>query len=90
MLNAGEFKAECLSESACVFVLAILEIIDSNILSTLPTTISSEYLNLAEVFFEKVANTLPEHRPQNLALETSEVTLYRPLYNLSQVKLEVF
>ena len=89
LLNAGEFEAECLSEGACVFVLAISEIVDRSILSTSPITIPLEYLDLAEVFSEEAANTLPEHGPQDLALETSEAPPFGPLYNLSQVELEV-
>ena len=89
MLNAGEFEAECFSEGAYLFVLMISEIVDSSILSTLPITNPLEYLDLAEVFSEEAANTLPEHRPQDLALETSEAPPFRPLYNISQVELEV-
>ena len=57
-----EFQAECLTEGACVFVLAISDIVDSSIL-TAPITIPSEYLDLAEVFSEDAANTLLEHGP---------------------------
>lgn len=89
MLNAAEFKAEYLTEGACAFVLVISDIVDSSILSTLPITISSEYLDLAEIFSEEAANTLPNHGPQDLALETSGAPLVGPLYNLSQVELEV-
>ena len=66
-----------------------MEIVDSSILSTPLITISFEYLNLAEVFSEEVANTLLQHGPQDLALETSEAPLFGPLYNLLQVELEV-
>ena len=90
MLNIGEFEAEYLSECTCVFVFAILEIIDSSILSTSPITIPSKYFDLAEVFSEEAANTLPEHGSQDLALETSEIPSFRLLYNFSQVELEVF
>ncbi len=89
LLNAGEFEAECLTEGARAFVLAISDIVDSSILSTPPITIPSEYLDLAEVFSEEAANTLPEHGPQDLALETSGTPPFGPLYNLSQVELEV-
>lgn len=89
MLNAGEFEAECLTEGIRVFILAISEIVASSILSTPPITIPSEYLDLAEVFFEETANTLPEHGPHDLALEISKAPPFGPLYNLSQVELEV-
>lgn len=62
---------------------------DSSILSTPPITIPSEYLDLAEVFSEKSANILPNHEPQNLAFKTSGAILFWPLYNFSQVELEV-
>ena len=89
LVNAGEFEAECLTDGACAFVLAISDIVDSSILSTPPITIPPEYLDLAEVFSEEAANTLPEYGPQDLALETSGTPLFGPLYNLSQVELEV-
>ena len=88
MLNAREFEAECLTKGTCAFVLAISDIVDSSIL-TAPITIPSEYLDLAEVFSEDAANTLPEYGPQDLALETSGAPQFGPLYNLSQVELEV-
>ena len=65
MLNAGEFKAECLSKGACVFVFAISEIVDSSILSTPLITIPLEYLDLAKVFSKEAANILSEYGPQN-------------------------
>lgn len=89
MLNAREFEAECLTKGACGFFLAISDIVDSSLSSTPPMTIPSEYLDIAGVFSEEAANTLPEHGPQDLALETSGTPPFGPLYNRSQVELEV-
>ena len=41
------------------------------------------------MFSEEAVNTLPEHRPQDLCLETLGTPAFGPLYNLSQVELEV-
>ena len=82
LLNAWEFEAECLTEGGCTFVLAISDIVDSSILTT-PITILSEYLDLAEIFSEDAVNTLAKYEPQDLALKTSEVPPFGPLYNLS-------
>ena len=90
LVNASEFEAECLTEGACAFVVAISDIVDySSTLGTPSITIPPEYLDLAEVFSEEAANTLPEHGPQDLCLETSGTPPFGPLYNLSQVELEV-
>ena len=85
-----EFEAEYLGESACAFVIAISDIVDYSSNSRAPSiTIPLEYLDLAEVFSEEAANTLPEHSPQDLCLETSGTPPFGPLYNLFQVELEV-
>lgn len=89
LINARKFEAECLTEGACAFFVAISDIVDSSILGTPPITIPSEHLDLAEVFSEEAANTLPQHGPQDLALETSGTPPFGPLYNLSQIELEV-
>lgn len=90
LVNASEFEADCLTEGVCAFVLAISDVLNSSIPSTGPNIIPSEYLDLAEVFSEEAANTLPEHGPQDLNLETLGTPPFGPLYNLSQVELEVF
>lgn len=89
LVNASEFEAECLTEGACAFVVAISDIVDCSIISGTPSITIPEYLDLAEVFLEEAANTLPEHGPQDLYLETSGTPPFGPLYNLSQVELEV-
>ena len=54
-----------------------------------PIIISSEYLDLAKVFSEKVANILTGHGLQNLVLQTLEISLFGPPYNLSKVEFEI-
>ena len=89
-MNPSEFEAECRTESACAFVVAISDMVDYSSTSGTPSiTILPEFLNLAEVFSEKAANTLPKHDPQDLFLETSGTPRFGPLYNLSQVELNV-
>ena len=83
MPNTGEFGAQYFSEGAYIFILMISEIVDSSILSTTLITNPLEYLDLAEVFSKEAANTLPKHRSQDLALETSEAPPFRLLYNIS-------
>ena len=51
--------------------------------------IPSEYSDLAHVFSEDAANTLPEHGHHDLCLETTGTPPFGPLYNLSQNELEV-
>lgn len=51
--------------------------------------ISSEYSDLAHVFLEDAANTLPEHGDHDLCLETTGTPPFGLLYNLSQNELEV-
>lgn len=48
-----------------------------------------EYSDLAHVFSENTANTLPKHGDHDLCLETTETPLFGPLYNFSQNELEV-
>lgn len=88
LLNPEEFEAECLTRGACASFLAISDIINSGILKP-PFMIPSKYRDLTEVFFKDAANTLHEHGPQDLTLETSCELPFRLLYNLSQVELEV-
>ena len=51
--------------------------------------IPSEYSNLAHVFSEDVANTLPEYGNHDLRLETTDTPPFGPIYKLSQNELEV-
>ena len=44
---------------------------------------------MAEIFFEKAANTLLKYADQNLALKTLGILVFGPLYNLSQIKLRL-
>ncbi len=84
LVNALEFEAECLTEGTYAFVVAISDIVDYSSTSSTPSiTIPTEYLDLAEVYSEEAANTLPEHGPQDLCLETSGTPPFGPLYNLS-------
>lgn len=66
-----------------------MQIVDSSNLSTPLITIPSGYCNLLELFFKEAANTLPEHGPPDLALETSEAPPFVLLYNLLQMELEI-
>ncbi len=61
----------------------------NGILSTPSITIPPEYLDWTEVFSEEAPNTLPEHYPQDLCLETLDILPFILLYNLSQVEKEV-
>ena len=90
MVNASEFEAGCPTEVECAFVVAVSDIVDySSTLGTSSITIVPDYLDLAEVFSEEAANTLPEHGLQYLCLEPSPTSPLRPLYNLFQVELVV-
>lgn len=89
LLNTSEFEADCQTEDACAFILAISDVFNGSIPSTSLNIILSEYLDLAEMFSKEAANTLPEHGPQDLNLETLGTPPFGPLYNLSQVELEV-
>lgn len=51
--------------------------------------ISPEHLDLTKEFFEKAANILFENWPQDLCLVTYGTLLFKPLYGLSQIKLEI-
>lgn len=53
-------------------------------------TISFEYLDLIDVFFKEIVNTLLKHGPHNLTLEIFEKSLFEPLYNLLQIELEIY
>ena len=52
--------------------------------------ISLEYSDLAYVFSENAANTLPKHEYYDLCLETTGTLPFGPLYNLSQNEFEIF
>jgi len=57
-----------------------------------PVRIPSEYKDLAEVFSEKKANTLPLHRGRldhSIVLEEGSKPAYGPIYNLSENELSV-
>ena len=57
-----------------------------------PVRIPEEYKDLAEVFSEKKANTLPHHHGQldhSITLEEGSKPTYGPIYNLSENELSV-
>ena len=85
MLNAHEFQITCTDSDAIAYMIAITEtdLGDTEILLKKIPVIPSEYVNLAYVFSEEAANTLPEHDNHDLYLETTGATLFGPLYNLS-------
>lgn len=89
LVNSLEFEADCLFKGAGTYIVAISDILNNSILSTALNTILWEYLDLAEMFSEEAVNTLPEHRPQDLSLETSGTLSFGLLYNLLQMELEV-
>ncbi len=78
-------------EGTLAFTVAISDIlkVDNKVPARPFPTISAEYLDLAEVFSEDAANTLPDHSPQDLSLETTKVPPFGSLYDLSQIELEV-
>ncbi len=63
LLNASEFEAECSMEGTLAFMVAISDIleVDNKVQATPVPTIPAGYLDLAEVFSEGAANTLPDH-----------------------------
>ncbi len=91
LLNASEFEAKCSMEGTLAFTVAISDILkmDNKAQARPVPTIPAEYLDLAEVFSENGANTLPNHGPQYLSLETNKAQPFGPFYNLSQVEQEV-
>lgn len=83
LLNAIEFEANCLIKGVYIFVITISDIVNNNTLSTPLITILSQYFDSAEVFSKKVAKTLTEYGPQNLALQIFRISSFRLLYNFS-------
>ena len=89
LVNAEEFEAECFKSNATAYMIAITDVdVTGNEVNAIPV-IPSEYADLAHVFSEDAANTLPEHGPHDLQLETTGTPPFGPLYNLSQNELEV-
>ena len=91
LLNTHEFEIACADSDAIAYMIAITEtdLGDTKILLKQIPIIPSEYTDLAYVFSEEAANTLPEHGNHDLCLETTVAPLFGPLYNLSQNELEV-
>ncbi len=91
LFNTSKFKHEYSIKSTLAFMVAISDILEvNNKVKAIPVLIIlAEYLDLAKVFFENTANTLPNHYLQDLNLETTKTSLFGLLYNLSQVELEV-
>ena len=57
-----------------------------------PIRIPEEYKDLAEVFSEKMANTLPAHRGRldhSITLKEGSKPAYGPIYNLSENEVSV-
>lgn len=63
----------------------------SDIVIVLPDSVSipKKYCDLAVVFFERAANTLPVYKNQVPLLERSVTPPFSLLYNLSQTKLNL-
>ena len=91
LLNDQEFEAECSSSDAVAYMIAITEtdLANPDEPPRQIPLIPSEYADLAHVFSEDAANTLPEHGNHNLLLETTSTPSFGPLYKLSQNELEV-
>lgn len=91
LLNAQEFEAECSNSDTVAYMIAITETdpADPEGPPRQIPLIPSEYADLAHVFSEDAANTLPEHGNHDLRLETTGTPPFGPLYNLSQNELEV-
>ena len=84
-------EAECSSSDAVAYLIAITEIDLANP-EELPRQIPlipSEYDDLANVFSEDAANTLPENRNHDLRLETIGKPPFGSVYKLSENELEV-
>ena len=89
LVNAEEFEAECFKSNATAYMIAITDVdVTGNEVNAIPV-IPSEYADLAHVFSEDAANTLPEHGPYDLQLKTISIPPFGPLYNLSQNELKV-
>ena len=91
LLNTKKFEAECSGSNAMAYMIAITE---NNLpgYKQMPKPVPlspPEYADLAHVFSEDAANTLPEHGNHDLRLETTGTPPFAPLYNLSQNELEV-
>ncbi len=84
MLNGQEFEAECSSSDPIAYMIVITETNLAN--HEEPPRqillIPSEYADLAPVFSEDVANTLPEYGNHDLRLETIGTSLFGPFYKL--------
>ncbi len=91
LLNGQEFEAECSSSDAVTYMIAITETDLANLEepSRQIPLIPSEYADLAYVFSEDTANTLPEHGNYDLRLETKGTPTLGPLHKLFQNELEV-
>ncbi len=58
--------------------------------SFLEMKLSSQYVDLAKVFNEKIANILSEHDSQNLAIDTQDISSsFESLYNLSKKEFKM-
>jgi hypothetical protein len=68
------------------FVLSASEVADTTQAKKLP----SEYVSFQDVFEEKNADILPEHRPYDMSIDLKPGTVvpFGPIYNLSQPELE--
>ncbi len=67
LVNGSEFEAECLTEGVCAFVVAISDIVEYSSTSSTPSiNIPLDYLDLADMFSEGAATTLPEYGLQDL------------------------
>ena len=84
MLNAQEFEVECSSFDAVAYMIAIIETDLGELETKLQIfVILSEYSNLAHVFSEDAANTLPKYKYHNLCLKTTGTPLFELMYNFS-------
>jgi hypothetical protein len=53
--------------------------------------LSSQYVDFAKMFNEKIANILSEHDSQNLAIDTQDISSsFESFYNLSEKELKMF
>lgn len=90
LVNALELEADCLIKNASEFVFTISNILNSSILSTSLNFISFKYHDLIKIFFKKMVNMLLKYRSQGLNLKILDILPFKLLYNLFQVKSEVF